>query len=242
MLGAAEHGAGGERPLVQRVGPVLDVSLPVEGMLCVGDVAGREDAGGAGLQVSSTTMPSSTAMPAEAASSVRCTAPTPTTTRSRSTRGRAWCAPLDRCRRLRRLDAGPEQHPTPWSVWRSGTSPRPRARVPVGAGRVERDRALTSRPELAGDAATSAPIQPPPTTRRPSRRCQPSRRGSASWRLRRYWAPASAAPVWSRRGAAPGGDQQPVVTNRSPLSSQRAAPRVQARPGRPRRRSMSWVA
>ena len=51
-VGVAEHGAGGDRPLVQRVGPVLDADpLAVEGVVGVGDVAGGEDAGRAGLQV-----------------------------------------------------------------------------------------------------------------------------------------------------------------------------------------------
>ena len=51
-VGAAEHVAGGGRPLVERVGPVLDADpLAVEGVVGVGDVAGGEHAGRAGLQV-----------------------------------------------------------------------------------------------------------------------------------------------------------------------------------------------
>ena len=153
----------------------------------VGHVAGGEDTRRAGLRgCSSARMPLSTARPAPAASSVRGCTPTPTTTKSQSSVAAVGGAhPLDRRVSLEGLDAGAEQQPhavVGVDVAVDGAD--------LGAEHaLERDGAgsmtVTSRPRWRAEAATSAPIQPAPTTTTEPPRSSRSRRASESSTLRR---------------------------------------------------------
>ena len=80
--------------------------VPVEGVMCVGDIAGRETSRGAGLRCSSTRTPLSTARPAASANPQRERHADPDDTKSASTRRRRWSDPLDRVLALETLDSG----------------------------------------------------------------------------------------------------------------------------------------
>ena len=112
-VGVAEHVAGGGRPLVERVGPVLDADpLAVEGVVGVGDVAGGEHAGRAGLQV---LVDEDAVVDGEAGLRRRARCAAARRRRRRRSRTRASRPSLVRTRStavvaLEGLDAGPEQH------------------------------------------------------------------------------------------------------------------------------------
>ena len=162
---------------------------------------------------SSTRIPLSTARPAAFASAVRGVAPIPTTTRSASIRvpsavsTASTAPPLPWIRR----PAGPGPAARRARRGRRRRSPRPPARAPARASTEVSRTTVTSGPSWRIDAATSAPIQPPPTTTTRFAVPAASRSASESSIVRRYRIPSRSSPGTReppRLGARR--DQQPV--------------------------------
>ena len=189
-VSAPEHVARRRRSLVEGVRPVLDPnSLAVERVIGVRHVAGREDRRSAGLGADRRPRSRCRRLsPAfAAASSVRGSTPTPTTTKSHSstrpslvrTRSTAVAA-------LERLD--PDAHAAASCHGRCGcrgTRCRPRRPARARAGRPGGSSTVTSSPRCRAEAATSAPIHPAPTTTTVPPRSSRSRSASESSTLRR---------------------------------------------------------
>ena len=187
-VGAAEHVARRGRALVERVGPVLDADpLAVEGVVGVGDVAGGEDAGRAGLQVlvdEDPVVDGEAGLRGELGARLHADADDDEVAVERAPV--AGADALDRACRPRR----PRRRSRAASARRGrrgcrGRRRRPRRRARARAGPRAGSRTVTSRPRWRAEAATSAPIQPAPITTTAPPRSSRSRRASESSTLRR---------------------------------------------------------
>ena len=196
---------------MQGVGPVLDPGRPVHGVVVLGDVAGGEDPGHAGLQVAVAHDAVVDREPARTASSVRGTTPIPTMAKSQSkkpTVGRPH--PLDRAVALERVHARAEHHlHAVIEVDVAVHGAELRAQDPLqrdGGGLDDRDvePALAGgRRRLRADPARADDTTLPPRSRR-------ARIASELSTLRSSCTPSRSAPgTFSLRGGARG-EQQPV--------------------------------
>ena len=184
----AEHVARRRRALVERVGPVLDAdALAVEGVVGVGDVAGGEHAVRAGLQVLVDEDPVVDGDPGllgELGARLHADADDHEVAVEHARR--RWCGHARRRPRPRRPRRRcPSASGRRGRCGRRGRWRRHRCPARARAGRVIGSRTVTSRPRWRAEAATSAPIQPAPTTTTVPPRSRRSRSASESSTLRR---------------------------------------------------------
>ena len=200
----------------------------VERVLARGDVAGGEHAGSAGLQVlvdEDAVVDVDPGLLGEprCAAARRCRRP-----RSRSrARARRWCGPAPRRRRPRT----PRRRSRGASARRGRGGCRGRSRRPRGPARARAGRERVDHRHVEArwraDAATSAPIQPPPTTTtsRLGRAARAARRSRDAAEVEHAVEVGAGDRETARLGA--GGEQQPVVAQPLPSSSATCPPRVE---------------